>query len=100
MQKTTTVELANNVDSDEVAHNEPPHLNLHSLPTSLLLLKTVWMKLPLQFSRPKFIAAFFGALSISDQGLQQLIKSHVPLQVIKVHIYAGNKLEGDAGDKV
>ena len=25
------VEYANNVDLDEVAHNEPPHLDLHSL---------------------------------------------------------------------
>ena len=26
------VEFANGVDSDEVAHCEPPHLNLHCLP--------------------------------------------------------------------
>ena len=29
------VEFANSVDPDEVAHNEPPHLDLHSLPFSL-----------------------------------------------------------------
>ena len=28
-------EFANSVDLDEVAHNEPPHLNLHCLPSSL-----------------------------------------------------------------
>ena len=28
-------ELANNVDLDEVAHNELPHLDLHCLPSSL-----------------------------------------------------------------
>ena len=26
---------ANNVDPDEVAHDEPPHLDLHCLPSSL-----------------------------------------------------------------
>ena len=28
------VEFANSVDLDEVAHNEPPHLDLHCLPSS------------------------------------------------------------------
>ena len=28
-------EFANSVDLHEVAHNEPPHLNLHCLPSSL-----------------------------------------------------------------
>ena len=27
-------EFANSVDLDEVAHNEPPHLDLHCLPSS------------------------------------------------------------------
>ena len=27
-------EIANSVDLDEVAHNEPPHLDLHCLPSS------------------------------------------------------------------
>ena len=35
MQKTKMDELANSVDPDEVAHNEPPHLDLHCLPSSL-----------------------------------------------------------------
>ena len=30
------VEFANNVDPDEVAHHEPPHLDLQCLPSSLL----------------------------------------------------------------
>ena len=30
-----TAEVANNVDLDEVAHNEPPHVDLHCLPSSL-----------------------------------------------------------------
>ena len=28
-------EFAHSVDLDEVAHNEPPHLDLHCLPSSL-----------------------------------------------------------------
>ena len=35
--KIKIVELANNVDPDEVAHHEPPHLNLHCLTSTLLL---------------------------------------------------------------
>ena len=30
------VELGNSVDPDEVAHNEPPHLDLHCLPSQFL----------------------------------------------------------------
>ena len=30
--ETKTAEFANSVDPDQVAHNEPPHLDLHCLP--------------------------------------------------------------------
>ena len=33
--ETKIAELANSVDLDEVAHNEPPHLDLNCLPSSL-----------------------------------------------------------------
>ena len=33
--ETKIAEFANSVDLDEVAHNEPPHLDLHCLPSSL-----------------------------------------------------------------
>ena len=33
--ETKIAEIANSVDLDEVAHHEPPHLVLHSLPSSL-----------------------------------------------------------------
>ena len=33
--ETKIAEFANNVDLDEVAHHEPPHLDLHCLPSSL-----------------------------------------------------------------
>ena len=35
--KVKIVEFANSVDPDEVAHNEPPHLDLHYLPSSFLI---------------------------------------------------------------
>ena len=33
--ETKIVEFGNSVDPDEVAHNEPSHLDLHCLPSSL-----------------------------------------------------------------
>ena len=33
--RTKIAEFPNSVDLDEVAHNEPPHLDLHCLPFSL-----------------------------------------------------------------
>ena len=35
LPETQIAEFANSVDLDEVAHNEPPHLDLHYLPSSL-----------------------------------------------------------------
>ena len=32
---TKIAKFANSVDLDEVAHHEPPHLDLHCLPSSL-----------------------------------------------------------------
>ena len=32
------VEFANSIDTDEMAHIEPPHLALHCLPSSLRIL--------------------------------------------------------------
>ena len=33
--ETKIAQFENSVDLDEVAHNEPPHLDLHCLPCSL-----------------------------------------------------------------
>ena len=35
LPETKIAEFANSVDLDEVAHGEPPHLELHCLPSSL-----------------------------------------------------------------
>ena len=37
---TKTGEFVNSVDPDEVAENEPPHLDLHSLPCSICIVWT------------------------------------------------------------
>ena len=38
---TKIAEFANSVDLDEVAHDEPPHLDLHCLPSSLSILNLI-----------------------------------------------------------
>ena len=39
--ETTIAEFENSIDLDEVAHNEPPHLDLHCLPSSLCILNMI-----------------------------------------------------------
>ena len=34
MLKMKIIEFASSIDPDEVAHHEPPHLELHCLPSS------------------------------------------------------------------
>ena len=41
MPKLKLVEIGNSVDSDEVAHNEPPHLDLHCLPSNIWKLSII-----------------------------------------------------------
>ena len=38
-------EIANHVDLDEVAQNEPPHLDLHCLPSGLRILSMIYLDL-------------------------------------------------------
>ena len=38
-------EFANGVDLDEVAHNEPPHLDLHCLPSRHWILNMILLGL-------------------------------------------------------
>ena len=42
---TKIAEFANSVDLDEVAHNEPPHLDVHCLPSSLWILDMIYFGL-------------------------------------------------------
>ena len=41
LPETKIADFANSVDLDEVAHKEPPHLDLHCLPSSLCLLNII-----------------------------------------------------------
>ena len=42
--KILVVEFANRVEGDEMTHNEPPHLDLHCLPSLNTLYDITWMK--------------------------------------------------------
>ena len=59
------VEFENIVDQDEVAHNEPPHLNPHCLPFcihNIVELGRIFLFLIL--ADASFIHCFFGALCL------------------------------------
>ena len=47
-------ESAYSVDLDEVAHHEPPHLDLYCLPSSILILNIAWIVHFLKICRQKF----------------------------------------------
>ena len=73
--KTKIVEFANNVDPDEVAHNEPPYIGLHCLPTCLSRLSTMWLgqNFSLKFRRLRFVVCFIGTLMV-DLAVSQLLQ--------------------------
>ena len=58
--ETKTAEFANSIDLDEVAHNEPPHLDLHCLPSSLCILNITSLALYifLKFADEHFVVCF------------------------------------------
>ena len=64
--KLKRVVFANSVDPDEVAHNEPPHLDLHCLPSSLWILNmiTLGQNIFWKFANINFVACFFGPLKV------------------------------------
>ena len=39
--ETKIAEIANSVDLDDLAHDEPPHLDLHCLPSGLWILNMI-----------------------------------------------------------
>ena len=59
---TTIAEFANTVDPDETAHNEPSHLDLQCLPSSLSFFKIVQftLKVFLNFADAILSSAFFA----------------------------------------
>ena len=57
---TKIAESSNSIDPDEVAHNEPPHLNLHCLPFSLKKIVFFFFSV-LKFCGCKFFCLLFGS---------------------------------------
>ena len=41
LPETKIAKFVNSVDLDEVAHHEPPHLDLYCLPSSILILNII-----------------------------------------------------------
>ena len=66
------VEFANSVDPGEVAHDEPPHLDLHCLPSGLEF--SASPKPFLKFFRCKFCCLLFGTLRVK-------VNEHIPREV-------------------
>ena len=61
-------EFANSVDLDEVAHNEPPHLDLHCLPSSLRILNMILLGINIfrKFADENFVVCFLVVKVINN----------------------------------
>ena len=61
---TTKAEFANTVDPDEMAHNEPSHLDLQCLPSIHLNFNKIQFELRSywKFCRRNFVVCFLGTL--------------------------------------
>ena len=65
MPNTTKADIANTVDQDETAHNEPSHLDLQCLPSSPVIFISLQFEMNdifLKFCRRKFLSSAFLAL--------------------------------------
>ena len=61
MPNTTTAEFANTIDSDETAYNEPSHLDLQCLPSTLFFNKMKFILEVFQnFANVILTSAFFA----------------------------------------
>ena len=83
---TTIAEFANTVDPDETAHNEPSHLDLQSLPSSLWFFNIIqfYNESFSKFCRRKFVVCFFGALRVN---IWMSPFSFLGTSVVKFHFY-------------
>ena len=57
-----TAKFTDSVDPDEAAHNEPPHLDLHCLSSSVSVLNMVQLDVTIIeiFADVNFVVCFFG----------------------------------------
>ena len=60
-------EFENNVDLDEVAQNEPPHLDIHCLPSSIWILNMIHLGLKIfwKFADENFVVCFLVVKDLS-----------------------------------
>ena len=60
-KKMKIVKFANSIDPVEMAQNELPYLDLHSLPSSLLILNMIQLRLNIMFKfcRLNFVVCYF-----------------------------------------
>ena len=67
MSETKIIQFANSVDPDEVAHHEPPHLDLYCLPLSLSSQNDInWTNhFFLNFARRKFCCLLIGTIKFN-----------------------------------
>ena len=74
---TKIAEFANSVDLDEVAHTEPPHLDLHYLPSSLWILNMIWLGLNIfwKFADENFVVCLSVVKELKDY-LEQATETH------------------------
>ena len=74
LPETHIADFANSVDLDEVAHFEPPHLDLHYLPSSLWILSMIWLGLHFCFKicRRKFCRLLFGSERVKSKSALQI----------------------------
>ena len=70
-------EFAISVDLDEVAHNEPPHLDLHCLPSSLSILNMIELGLNIfrKFADKNFVICFLVVKELINS-IGQGLKCH------------------------
>ena len=61
------VDIANSVDLDEAVNNEPPHLNLHCLPSifEFLIRQGLDKVFFVIFADVNFVVCIFGALMVN-----------------------------------
>ena len=83
--------ICKHIDPDEVAHNEPPHLDLQCLSSSLWILSMIYLRrsMFLKFCRRKFCRLLFLALFTSrlvEYGTQ-LWRTWCPKTIRRFHVF-------------
>ena len=87
-----TAEFANHVDPDEVAHYEPPHLDLHCLVWSLHSQYDIaWTKLFSKFLQTSFLLSAFWSFKGLSTTTAEAVKQTVESFVVPDSIHSQNR---------